>query len=718
MDVLNPSTNVAAHDDSPAALPHGLNADLSAVAWVHGELRRSLEAAHKALRRFVKEADAMAGSDVDAVDPAVLRTARHQLHQGVGALEMVGLSSAAALLRAGETVLQRVVAKPQLLSASVVDQIERASFALLDYLARMLAGKPVSALSLFPQYQAVQDAAGASRVHPADLWMLDWQWHTLPEDVTAVATQADSDSASLVERRLLGLMRSPTPGVTQSLSDLCAGLGQGASRGDASTPANPHAATLWKLAAAVFEAQNLGLLKADLFSKRVASRLLAQLRMIERANAEHAVPDVSERLAQDLLFFCAQASAPGADRPAPRLEAARKAYGLVHHVPADYTTPTLGRFDPAWIAQARKRVAAAKESWSAVAGGEMHRLSGLTEQFSLVGDSLKRLFSAGDVLAAELQAAIVQTQQSGAVPSAPLAMEVATSLLYVDAALEDAAFDAPEEASRVERLAQRIGTVRQRRSRDSACEPLEEWMEELYRRVSDRQTMGSVVQELRVSLSEVERLIDQHFRNPADTSVLISVAPQLSSMRGVLSVLGMSHACAAILGMRQDVDDLANHQPAAGTELAHPQQAVLFERLAANLGALCFLIDMLSVQPQLAKSMFTYDLTTGRLCPLMGRSEASAATDASVEAGPLADALLPADNSADNSNTSTTTTTTTIVAATAATPAAAPRLLEQAQLLAFTAMRDDVPVEAVSLELDRLTQAAQVADQPALYELA
>ena len=34
--------------------------DLSALAWVHDELRRSLEAAHKALRRYLKEAEAAA----------------------------------------------------------------------------------------------------------------------------------------------------------------------------------------------------------------------------------------------------------------------------------------------------------------------------------------------------------------------------------------------------------------------------------------------------------------------------------------------------------------------------------------------------------------------------------------------------------------------------------------------------------------------------------
>ena len=36
----------------------------------------------------------------------------------------------------------------------------------------------------------------------------------------------------------------------------------------------------------------------------------------------------------------------------------------------------------------------------------------------------------------------------------------------------------------------------------------------------------------------------------------------------------------------------------------------MFDRLAGNLGALGFLIDMLSVQPQLAKSLFVFDAET------------------------------------------------------------------------------------------------------------
>ena len=631
--------------------------DLSSLAWVHEELRKSLDAAHKALRRCLKEAEAAASSDVDAVDPAILRTARQQIHQGVGALELVGLPAGAALLRGSEAAVQRFISKPHKLDLAAVEAIERASFALLDYVSRLLAGKQVSSVALFPQYRAVQELAGAERVHPADLWSVDWSWHDVPGDATAPIA-AHGAAVSNFESQLLTLMRSTSAQAAAQMSDMCAGLANGAADG--------QGATLWRLASAFFEAQAQGLFQADVFSKRVTSRLLAQLRALERGEAE-----VSERLAQDLLFFCAQAMPKGATA-SPRLAAVRRAYNLDRQAPVDYREPMLGRFDPAWIAQARKRVSTAKDSWSAVAGGELHRLPGLNEQFSLVGDSLKRLYPAGESLADALQKAIGQAVQANASPAPSLAMEVATSVLYLEASLEDGDFDHADQAKRVSRLAERIEAV----NAGGTPEPLEPWMEELYRRVSDRQTMGSVVQELRATLSESEKLIDQFFRNPADRTVLIPVPNQMQAMRGVLSVLDMTQASQAVLRMRDDVDALIitevdpSKAAAAGT----------FDRLAGNLSALSFLIDMLSVQPQMAKSLFAFDAASGTLYPVMGRSQAVQA------AAPEVIAEAPS----------------------------APRLIEQAQSLALAAMNQDVPLETVSGELDRLSQEVLVADQPEL----
>ncbi|MCC7151241.1 MAG: Hpt domain-containing protein, partial [Rubrivivax sp.] len=593
--------------------------DLSALAWVHVELRRALETAHKGLRRFLRESQSAGQSDVDAVDPTALRGARIQLHQGAGALELVGMRAGARLLRAAETAVQRMVARQTPVSEASVQTIERASFALLDFLGRRLAGKRVSPVALFPQYAEVQVLAGADRAHPADLWEADFAWRDLNAPAPAtVARAADEAALGSMEAIVLRLMRRPDALAWQRLSDLCADLAAGS---------EGRASALWQLSAAFAEAEAGGVLPhADLHTKRMAARLLAQLRLSAR---RQDAP--SERLAQDLLFYCAHAAAGAA--PSPRLAAVREAWRLAPEAALDYEQQLLGRYDPAWIAQARKRVAGAKDAWSAVAGGEAHRLAGLGEQVALVGDSIERLFPGGARLARVLQETVSQVQAAGGNPAPPLAMEVATAILYVDATLEDGELDLPELPQRVQRLAERVEDMQ----RGGQPQPLEPWMEELYRRVSDRQTMGSVVHELRASLSEVEKQIDQYFRDPAQRELLIPVPGQLQAMRGVFSVLGLEQASAAVLHMRDEVDALA--QTEVDPDLA--SRAGTFDHLADNLGALSFLIDMLSVQPALAKSLFRFDAAQGSLSAVMGQSERPpvfvAADAAPLAAAPLAE---------------------------------------------------------------------------------
>ena len=662
-------------DSGPADLDAMPGDDLSALAWVHGELRRSLENATKALRRYLKDAEAAAGGDLDAADASVLRQARTQLHQGVGALELVGLPAVATVLRAAESAVQRLLAKPALIDAKAVDVIERVSFGLLDYLSRLLARKSVSPLMLFPQYRDALQLAGADRVHPADLWQADWQWRELPHDPAARPRNADDEARGLMEAEVLALMRDPGPAAAR-MSDLCADLGAGAR-----ALGHGQEGTLWQLAAAVFEAQATGLLPGDVYAKRLASRLLAQL----RASAKGGAVAPSDRLAQDLLFFCARArDAVGGPRPAPRLAAVRQAWrlGQESSALADYEQSRLGRFDPALIVQARKRVNAAKDAWSAVAGGEMHRLQVLADQMHLVGESLQKLFPAGEVLAASLEATASQLVATADPPPAALAMEVATGILFLDASLEDGELDQPNLPERLVHLAGRIDAVRG----GAEPQPLEIWMEELYRRVSDRQTMGSVVAELRASLSEVEKQIDQYFRNPADRAGLIPVPAQLGAMRGVLSVLGMDQASQAALHMRDMVDELAQTEVDAQRAI----QAGTFDRLADNLGALSFLIDMLSVQPQLAKSLFRFDPETGSLSAVMGRTER-----ASAFAG-LDEATLPMAMAPDT--------------------ASAP-LVDQVQGLARAAADPGVADGQLARDAERLAQAATAADQRELAQL-
>jgi chemosensory pili system protein ChpA (sensor histidine kinase/response regulator) len=256
------------------------NNDLSALAWVQEELRKSLDTAHKALRRYLKESESNSGSDVDAVDPAVLRTARLHVHQGVGALELVNLSAGATLLRASEAAVQRFVAKPHKLDLASVEVIEKASFALLDYITRLLAGKPVPAVALFPQYQSLQTLAGAERAHPADLWAKDWRWRDWSMQTLGAPRATDAGALNEFESLLLSVMRGPNDEAMRRMAGLCA---------DVSAGQAGQLATLWKLAAGFFEGQAEGRIAADVHTKRAASRLLAQLRGQVAMPSRHSV---------------------------------------------------------------------------------------------------------------------------------------------------------------------------------------------------------------------------------------------------------------------------------------------------------------------------------------------------------------------------------------------------------------------------------------------
>lgn len=412
--------------------------DLGPLAWVLEELRKSLDGAAKALKRFVRDAEAARGSDLAAIDASQLRIARQQLHQAVGALEMVGLAAPALVLRAMEAAVQKFVQQPEQCTQDAAAKIESASFALTEYLEGVLADKPISAVSLFPQYRHVQELVRADRIHPADLWSCEWRWLE-PELATTAGPQNYDDSArAAFDHSVLQIMKGKAPQAALALKDLSLGF--------SARQADRQPRIFWKIAAAYFEALGHDLLPSDLYVRRAASRILLQYASLSKGEAA-----ISDRLAQDLLFFCSQAiSARASDTPV--LSAVRSVYGLARFKPVDYEAVQFGRFDPALLAQARKRIVSAKETWSSLSAGDAGKFKMVIDQFSLVTDSLVKLHPSSEPLAQALSRAIDATARSGQAPAIGLAMEVATSVLYLEAAFDDLDPNDPQLAVRTKHL--------------------------------------------------------------------------------------------------------------------------------------------------------------------------------------------------------------------------------------------------------------------------
>jgi len=558
--------------------------DLGPLAWLLDDLRKSLTTASQAIRRFVVDAKASTVANVTDLDISELRLARRHFHQSVGALEMVGQQPLAKVLRTLETLTQKFIQWPDTCTADAAHHVELASRALIHYLESVLKGAEVSPVSLFPQQRALMELAGLGRIHPADLWLHDWNWVEVP--VTAPCSALGY--ALLVRERLgdalLPIIKSLDRARALEMAQVCAGL----SLGERTLPA----CSFWAIAAGFFEAIVLGTLPDDVYVRRTAARVLP---LYGQMSAGLDTP--SDRVAQDMLFYCAMAYPPtGSD--APLLRAVRNAFGLDEHKNIDYQVSPFGRFDPTQLAQARSRLGTATETWSALVGGDLTRLKTLLGQFDAVGESLSKLHTENSALVASLSAAAVSTVRTGAAPTAAIAMEVATSILYLETVYEDLDLASDTMAQRGNRLAARLQHV----CTGGEPQPIEPWMEQLYRRVSDRQTMGTVTTELRGALAEVEKSFDCYLRDTGDLLALQPVPVHLGQMRGVFSVLGLDQAALAALRIRTVVERLLT--PATPSD---SKSQALSIREVNSLSTLGFLIDMLSYQPVMAKELFFYD---------------------------------------------------------------------------------------------------------------
>lgn len=544
---------------SPAAAP-GVSpeleprADTDALARVQDETERVLDAVPRALQRLRR------GAAPAEADPAtVLQLSVRQMQQVAGALRIAGFEQAARLPAAVAELLAKAAAQAGPPGVAVVEGVEHACAALRAYLRRWRAGRPLSALALYPAWNTLQTLSGAERIHPAELWPVPWQWHALPPDERMPPLQPDGATRGAAEQLTLALMRDARSVAASRLSDLFAALARGAADG--------RMATLWGMASAMYEGQAKGLLAPEVHLKRVSSRLLAQLRRGPLGTADA----VAQRLAHDLLYFCAQAGVQAQDGATPRLAGVRRTWGLERHPAVDVEHALPAGADASLLAQTLRQLAAVQALWDAAAAGTPR--PGQREALSQMAQSLRQLLPRQAQAVEELTQTLQHVMaEPGVATSAVPALEVAQSLLALQLLLQE--HETETAAEPLQRLSTRIAQALSGAPAETAHPevPVDDWLLELAQRGAERQALTALGQSLRTALNEAGLQLDALAQGP-DDATLRALGQRLQRLQGVLTVLSQPELAASLQALREAL-------PADAAALDGAQAARLARRLA------------------------------------------------------------------------------------------------------------------------------------------
>lgn len=581
--------------------------DIGPLSWVMGEVREAITNAGKMLT------DAL-GQDTET-RPTSLLHAKSYLHQAHGALQIVDIDGVSIVTETIEELLERLQGGQLEMTQANVEVIVDAFHAVLRYLEDLLSGSLHQPVRLFPYYRALLELKGAERIHPADLFFPSLSAkEQIPE--LAVSSKAAAISYTGLRQRFEKLLltvltskdKEQQRTATQSMHDMIAEIESGQT--------NSQAKAFWVVMRAFVEAVGHGAIDNQQYVKQIFGRINLQIRRLVEG-----VSTIPERLLRDALFFLAQV-----ENPSPFVTRVRKAYQLDDKVPVDYDKKNYGQITAGALTAAKEQLSAVKNLWGRIANGE----TGLAEKFS---QKMTDLADTGAGLNAPALAKLLRELNGIArsVAHSPdgskLGIELATSLLFVEHALDHVTRLPANFAERAEEITTRLLSVVSGETPQTQAS----WMGEISREAQQRQTMGVLVAEMQSSLRHIEKVLDEYFRNPADKEILNPIDGNLHQIGGALAMLDQDDAMLAVDYTRQKISSFnADSGDAA-------EQAAAHENVAQNIGALSFFIETLQSQPDTAKKKFSFDQEAG-----LFRSNLLEA-QASKELLPSADIHLPGD---------------------------------------------------------------------------
>ena len=535
--------------------------DIGPLTWVKGEIDQALERSAASLRAYAANAD----------DATQIRFSQTHFHQAHGALQIVGLDGVTRLSEELEGLLADVEKSGAAPAPGTLAAADAAFAAITAYLGALLGGEPNQPLRLFGVYKDLVAARGKDAPDPVDLYFPDLAQRPPRRDKPPVAVAGADAAAYYKEQRgryqrgLLKWIKKDASGAEDMRAAVAA---------VEAAQAAPQGRAFWWVALGFFDALVARALPDDPRIARLANRIEQQIKRLMEGSAT-----VSERLMRETLFQVARA------RPATEhLRAVHEVYGLAGSVPAAFEMKPQGdRGEPA-LATLRELVAQAKNAWNKYSSGHAPSLVTFGEQASAIrarthdlgnGD----LTSLTEGIAAVAHALAAHPERAGDAVS----MEIATTLLLIENAVEKFGSLSPEFAHQSQTMRARLDACARGEPPTSA--PQVELLDEMSRRAQERLLMAQVVGEIQSNLRTIEQALDAFFRDPAKRGELPALDKPVKQVLGALTMLNEDRAAGVLA-------DAAEHIRRFGATDYAPVQAD-FESIAGALSGLGFYVDAL-----------------------------------------------------------------------------------------------------------------------------
>ncbi|PAS98203.1 MAG: hybrid sensor histidine kinase/response regulator [Candidatus Dactylopiibacterium carminicum] len=537
--------------------------DVGPLTWVKAEIDAALASARERLLTVQENPDQR--------EP--LRFAQSFVHQASGALSVVGLDGVTQFAESIDKLLSALAAGDSPATPENLALTLRAIGVLGNYINEVAAGAPNQPLRLFPVYQELASARGGDAPLPAKLFFPDLSARPQLERVAAIAPDRAAHELRVLrgrfEKGLLGWLRKPQEAKgPQDMLNAVARIEQ--------IQSQPATRTFWWAAIAFFEGLVAQAIPADRDTQRLCRRIDAQMRRLLEGSQI-----IAERLVRDVLYHV------GTARTETRhAQAVRQAFQLDQIIPGVDAELSDTLRQP-HVLRVRETLDQSKEAWNRFSAGAAIALPQFQEQLSeLVRRTEPMRLSQVTRLLETLAGTVAWLRADPLRQSDDLSMEIATSLLVVEQAVESPNADQAMLRRQVDLL---CGQFDARREGQVVVELDLTPFGEVSRRAQERLFFNQLAREILTNLGQIEQTLDAFFRNPDLRETLPALAAPLKQIEGAFAVLGETRAVALVQENTARIQAFATEE-----NLPAPEE---FDTLAHQLSALGFYVDALKNGP-------------------------------------------------------------------------------------------------------------------------